>query len=481
MSFRVTQSLSADAANRQVQATFAKLFRSQQTLSSGKKVSKPSDDPSSIGRLLQFKERSRELERFERNAGEGRAFVDSSASFLEDVSARIIDARVNVIQGITGSLTQSDRDTIATTLDGIIEDMVSLANSRVANRYVFAGTASDRQPYRLVTDPSGAQRVQYDGNSDRLVAEVGPGVQAAFNVPGELIFGAGPRGATTFSGLTGVASGTGTDNGTGTDQLILSHGVTSYGGGGLAPGASSPALDTVLGGSHLVHVKITSGSSSGLVSLNGGPDFAFQLSDADLKVVGPDGETAFLDLRGVISPMDADVSLSATGSYSLDGGATSSPIDFTSANQQVVDSHTGAILNLDSTAVRRAGNETVSFGAFGLFDALISLRDGLRNVGTDGSLPADDLKRLNGSLAELDKSHDRMLSQLGVLGGLSARLQNAEVSLGDLGVRLAELTSKIEDVDLAEAVIALQQNETAYQSALLVTSRVNELSLLNFI
>ncbi len=84
-------------------------------------------------------------------------------------------------------------------------------------------------------------------------------------------------------------------------------------------------------------------------------------------------------------------------------------------------------------------------------------------------------------MGELDVAHDRLLQSLGSLGGQIDRLEAAKNRISDVDLRVRELISSTEEVDISEAVIELEQNEAAYQSALLITGRVNDLSLLNFI
>ncbi len=476
MSFRVTQNLSYDSARQQVQGAYARLFDSQLLVARGKRITRPSDDPNSIARLLGFKEKHTELQRFSQNASEGRAFVDSAASTLQDASNLIQEAREDVIQGLNGVLGPTDRETIARAIDGILNEMVSLANSQVASRFVFGGTATDRPPYELVTDASGQQRVVYRGDDGRIVSEVGPSLSFELNVPGSEIFRRGQRGTTVYSGVTGARAGLGTDNGVGVDRLTARHLATALSGGsGLALGASSTGGDNILG-SHTIDID----SVAGTISLDGGPAQSFTGSETDFALSGPTGELVHLDLTGLAGGFVGQVTATGMGDLSIDGGATWTAIGF-STNDRVVDSLNGSTLNVDTTTIRRAGTDDVSYGGtLDVFGSLIAIRDGLRAAGK-ASDPAADLQRVRGYLDEFDRAHDRLLEGLAELGSLSSRLESAETRVEDLDVRLQELISKTEDVDISEAVIQMQQNETAYQSALLVTSRVNQLSLMNYL
>ena len=476
MQMRITQNLSALSAKNQVSQAYGRLFQSQLLVSRGKKISTPSDDPNSIARLLFFRERHGELEQFEKNSAESRAFVDSASSNLQNASELIQQARESAVQGLNGTLSQTDRETIALKLDGLIQDLVSLGNSKVGNRFLFAGTKTDTQPFVLTTDGSSQSRVEYRGNDQRLSAEIGPGVRSNINLPGTSAFFRNDRGATKISGPTGAKSGLGTDSGVGVDKLVVSQTGTALGGGsGLALGTSSASKDTIIG-SHSIQIDVVAGT----ISLNGGTPVLFERTETDLALSGPNGELIHLDTTGIPDGFIGKEAATGTGTLSIDGGATSTLIDF-STNQQLIDSYTGKTINIDSAGISRAGTDDVSFtGTHDLFQSLIAMRDGLREVDDKGN-NTNAIDVIRGHLNELDGAHDQLLEALGELGGISNRLSTAEDRILDLDVRLQELISKTEDVDISDAIIQLQQNETSYQSALLVTSRINNLSLLNFL
>ena len=478
MGNRVTHSMSIEAATAQVRASFARLFEAQRRVATGKVLARPSDRPGDVSRLLGLKDRATQLARFKLNATTGRTIVDSSAASLQDISGRIIDAREIIIQGLNGTLSTSDRTTLADSLDGILDDLVALANSRFGDRFLFSGSATDTAPFSIEADASGQERVVYRGNDERIRIEIGPETVSPTNVPGSEIFAAGTRGATVFKGNTGAAPGSGTDSGTGVDRLEVLHVATTYGGGGLAPGASSSS-DNIIG-NHSIALTVDPTGTTGTVSLNGGPPVAFNNPQTDLIVTGPAGERISLDMTGVTPSFSGSLSVTGQGALTLDGGLSSTPITF-SANQQVRDSVDGAVLNVDTTAIRLAGVETVTYqGTLDVFSSLIAIRDAFRTLGADGDA-AGDIARIQGYLDEFDRAHDQVLESLGSLGTLASRFDLDASRITDLEIRVTELISDIEDVDISRAVVDLQQSETAYQSALLVTSRVNQLSLLNFV
>jgi flagellar hook-associated protein 3 FlgL len=74
---------------------------------------------------------------------------------------------------------------VATEIDQLIEAAKDHANATHAGRYVFAGTLTDTAPYT-----AGAVDT-YNGNTDPVAREIGPGVSVQVNIIGESIFGNG--------------------------------------------------------------------------------------------------------------------------------------------------------------------------------------------------------------------------------------------------------------------------------------------------
>lgn len=489
----MTQRIGLNEVFAQVRSAMARnysgLFRSQTRLSTGVNIQAPSDDPVGARRILQIGGQQAAIERHLASVDSARAFLDTGAASLQEVSTLLARARELVVQGSNGTLTAADRDSVADELDGILRSIVQSANVRFEGRHLLAGTAVGTPPFELLTGADGLTRVDYRGNDQEQGVEVGPGILAAVNIPGNRAFAPGARGATAFRGATGAVPGAGTDSGTGRDLLRVAHTQTLFGATptatgqdpvtGLRAGASSPSGDTVLGLSHGL-VVTTDALGNGTLSLDGGPSVAFAAGATDVRVDGPNGERVYVDVSNVAGGLaGVAVALDGRGTLSTDGGASSVAIDFTAAAQQVADSETGAVLHVDARAIRLAGTEEVTYtGAFDLFSTLIGARDLLRDPARTAAEIGDGLRE---RLADLDRGAATLGSAIGALGTRSAQLDVSESRLEDLDVTLSRLKSQIQDVDVADVMVEMREQEALYQSSLIMASRVSQLSLLNYL
>lgn len=84
-------------------------------------------------------------------------------------------------------------------------------------------------------------------------------------------------------------------------------------------------------------------------------------------------------------------------------------------------------------------------------------------------------------LDQLDKGLNRMLTTWTEVGATSGRVESVQNRLKDSNLELRSMLSKIEDVDLAEAVTKLKSEESIYQASLSATSKIIQPSLADFL
>ena len=99
----------------------------------------------------------------------------------------------------------------------------------------------------------------------------------------------------------------------------------------------------------------------------------------------------------------------------------------------------------------------------------------------DAALAAGDTAAIEAAIADVDGSLDTVIDSLTRLGIAGSRIEQARLRVdAEVGVIKNHLSS-IEDVDIAEAVMELQMQETAYQSALAAFARSTQSSLVDFL
>jgi flagellar hook-associated protein 3 FlgL len=185
----------------------ADLFRTQQQLSTGRRVLSPADDPVASARALEIEQSKALNDQYavnRRDANSALGFAESQLSTATDILAAI---RQRAVQGgSTAVLTDTDRKAIATDLRAMHAELMGLANSQDAfGDYLFAGYQSTSPPFAGSVEAG----VSYLGDDGQRHAQVGSNRQIAIGDPGSDIFMRIPDGNGRFS-LTPALSNSGT-------------------------------------------------------------------------------------------------------------------------------------------------------------------------------------------------------------------------------------------------------------------------------
>ena len=155
-------------------------------ITTGRRVNKPSDDPTAAAVLVQNQDRSDETEQFLKSLSNMRGQLQTADSTLNSMVLAIQRAITIGVEGASGTLSSANRASLAEELSGIQDQLLSLANISFQGQYLFAGTATRSRPFS--EDATAASGVRYDGNSGVNAVEVGDGFLLPINRPGSQLF-----------------------------------------------------------------------------------------------------------------------------------------------------------------------------------------------------------------------------------------------------------------------------------------------------
>ena len=264
----------------------------------------------------------------------------------------------------------------------------------------------------------------------------------------------------------------------GIDILQVVHTTTTLSGSthGITVASTSSSEDTLLGAGHTVTV-----GPGNRISIDGGDAVTFSSGATDVTVTASNGGVVHLDL----SNWDGNTTtftLDSSFKMSIDGEDWTE-VDVTGtipSNVQLIDSVTGYVTNVDPREIDLAGEDIVTYsGTFDVFTTLITLRDTLNNdYGLSKQRQGTLLKTLIG---EIDNAHEMVLSGLRELGGRMERMELVKGRVEDMEMSMTDVLGDVRDIDLADVIMKLAQQETLFQSSLAVGSRVIQPTLLNFL
>jgi flagellar hook-associated protein 3 FlgL len=479
MELRITPQVTVANAIANARTQTNQLAILPQQASTGNRILQPSDDPLGTLQVLSDQAQNDRLDIYHQNIADAQAKLNSSVSTLTQVGQLLAQAKQLALQGSSDGNTPGSLQAMGDQVDSILNGVVGLANTQQNGVYLYGGAASETTPFTV----NAQGQVVYNGSAQAVNEPIGQGQQVQTLYAGSQVFQSLQRGATIISGSTGATAGTGSDSATGAGTLTVAHTSTVYApGSGVQPGTGSANGDTILGptGSHTLTIVDTSGTgASGTVQIDGGPTVNFSNTDTNLQIQGPNGQTVFLDTTAITPGFSGNVAITANGTLSVDGGASTTPINF-SGNQVLTDSQTGAVTNIDSTNIRQTGSDAISHsGAYDVFQILGTLRDTLRN--SQGLSSSQQATAVSQTLQELDRVH---ISVLNVVGQQSASLSNMQAldqHIQDVQLQTTQKISSVQGVDMSQVAIGMQEQQNLLQATLYSASRILNLSLLDFL
>ncbi|WHH61518.1 flagellar hook-associated protein FlgL [Petroclostridium sp. X23] len=125
-----------------------RMEKAQQQMSTGKKISRPSDDPIIASRALKFRTDVSEIEQFQKNTSDALSWTEVTESALSNLGDVIQRVRELTVKASNGVLSVDDTLKIKEEISQLKKSIVEIGNTAYAGRYVFAGFKTDEPPYK---------------------------------------------------------------------------------------------------------------------------------------------------------------------------------------------------------------------------------------------------------------------------------------------------------------------------------------------
>jgi flagellar hook-associated protein 3 FlgL len=196
---RVTTRLARERRIADVLRGQEQLEQARDRVSSGKRIVRPSDSPGEIADLLRTQASAAELTRRRAAADAWTPSMKAASSALQGMTDTLWDVRTLTLQAINSTTNDDQRKVLADQVDRLQARLLTLANTQVDGRYLFAGTNTDTQPF------SAGPPVTYTGNDVPQEVSLTVGTPFATSVTGETLLN--PRGGTNlFANLSTLSA-----------------------------------------------------------------------------------------------------------------------------------------------------------------------------------------------------------------------------------------------------------------------------------
>lgn len=448
-------------------------------LSSGKRINRPSDDPFGVLQSTSLTTHKRLLDQYGRNIDTARINLYAADNALGQAVDVITSARTTTLSAVSVVGDEKSHGVMADHVAQLKEQLFNLANSRVADTFIFGGFQSTRKPYTL--DPV-TGKVSYIGDQGAMKLEIGEGSLVDTTLQGTSAFGGGSALAETSAGAgyQGQPSVIGDYNGSLGNVRVVVRAVNagdpnnatfevSYDGG--------VNFDDNGGAGYTLSELNTSAQNPPdpanpprmlrdlNVQLNLPGSTAFNVGDSvTLTLIQSEHEDVFALLDELETALRQVDNLSTVGAVDYDGNGISDAQDLFNAEQAVRDANDPAVTPLIQNPLQ--GNELNYFVEQARNNRFEEINDA----------------RIQNLLGRIDVALNQISDSQSLVGLGINKVDSADSANEFLNEQVQTTLANVQDSDFIEAVSELNLVETALQAATSTTSRVLQgISLLDYL
>lgn len=173
-------------------------------LSTGLAVNQASDAPDEISPILQARAQLDTTQQINTDLGQTTTEVNSAQQALQTATQLFDQVQTLGAEGDTSTATAASNADLAQQLGGILQQLVGLANTQVAGRYIFAGDTDQTQPYTIDMTQNPPLVSGYQGSATTRLAQSPDGSTFPVALTAQTIFDSGDSSTDVFSSIEGL-------------------------------------------------------------------------------------------------------------------------------------------------------------------------------------------------------------------------------------------------------------------------------------
>ena len=156
------------------------LNKANKVVATQKRIIDLSDDPVGLTQVLNIKSSLSNIEQWGRNISMGKSWLTATENALSRVQNLISDAKALCVQMASANTGAAQRASAAETVQNTLEEIVSLSNTEVNGRYIFAGSKTDTAPF--------STGGTYNGDNNAFTVKIGRDAALEVGSDGEAVF-----------------------------------------------------------------------------------------------------------------------------------------------------------------------------------------------------------------------------------------------------------------------------------------------------
>ena len=182
---KISTSLYFDRSSQQLSNVQSNLGKTQEQLSTGLQIVKPSDAPDKAALVTRLESELSRNVGYQDTLKSVNVRLTAEETALKNTSDVMFRMKELAVQAANDTLTTQDRQSVALEISSLREQILSLANSQDSNgNYLFSGSRASEPAFGK--DSTG--RILYQGDHARMKVNVGDNRRMNLNMPGSDAF-----------------------------------------------------------------------------------------------------------------------------------------------------------------------------------------------------------------------------------------------------------------------------------------------------
>lgn len=182
---RIADKMAFEQVKSNISKNRSQMSDLQNQAATQKRVTKPSDDPLAASRVLTNRIDLQGNQQFTKSLNYAKSFIEFSDQSLGDLTEVLSRAKeLAVSQSSDASANEESRRVVATEVEQLYNQMVTIGNRKLGDRFIFGGFKTQNAPF----DPQG----QYNGDNGEMMIHIDKESFVPMNMTGGRVFhGAG--------------------------------------------------------------------------------------------------------------------------------------------------------------------------------------------------------------------------------------------------------------------------------------------------
>lgn len=414
---RITESMMSNYYIGSINQLKERIALLQRQISSGVKIEKPSDSPTGAVRVIRNNDQLSQIDTYLKNIHTGLSFLDQTTFALQSIQDEVVNV-VGKLEELNNPINQQNMSLYADMLENSLRLMLDVSNSKADGKYIFGGTDQTGKPFGFSSD---GQTIEQNTKINGYVnVRISQGIQQRINITGLEIFG----------------------------TIVSTEGTLD----------KNSAIGTVVTQSRNIYDNL--GNQYNLqVNIQKTNNNEYQLT---YSILDGGGNTVYSSASA-----NQLVFNSSTGALETLDGKSPSLINISVPSNRIN-------FNLDLSQLRETDSTQVSLSAnqdLDVFNQLKIIINNLRN-----GIPPTDEQR-----AAINAFNSRVIGKLSEIGNIVNQFSSIESMLTQQNLDITENNSQVNEVDVAKAIIDLQNQDYLLQLSQKLAATILPKSLLDYL